>query len=290
MRPRPLIPKFLLVVLTAGVGAGAWVGVREEPGASSAASVPSSLVQRAVTATARARSATFEVTASIRSTEPIVDSTDFGVGAVNFAHHSSEVSVYTHQAEQQFVGSTSQADYHSLLHERETPRGSFLQMPQSVTLPWAEVPVSPLLGPFGAMSEAYVEVALAPLLHVPSEPAPRVSVHQSVGSVSTTVYSWTTHGAECYGSKGRYSQVSTSVIRMWLDRRGRIRKVQTSIHQVSSSPQAPVQRISGTTTLDFTSFGTPVTITTPYVPKAGMLSHSHIGVSKADQSTRCPTR
>jgi hypothetical protein len=295
MRARRLIPKFLLVILTAGVGLGAWIGVRDEPGAgvnaaATVAAVPSSFVQRAVRATVHSGSATFEVAATAKGSGPALDSTDFGVGAVNFVRHSSEVSVYTNQTDQEFVGSTRQNAYHSLLHERETPKGSFLQLPLSVALPWTEVPVAPLPGPLGAMSEAYVGAAFLNLLHVPSDRAPRVVGHQEVDGVTTSLYAWSRHAAECYGSKGRYSQVSTAVVRMWLDRQGRIRKVETAVQQVSSSPNAPAQRLSTTDTLIFTSFGVPVSIATPRVPPGGLLTHAHIGIAKAVPSTRCPSK
>jgi hypothetical protein len=263
---RRQIPRLLLAVMTAGTGVAAWWAVNDAP-----LSPPrSTFLTRALGATVGAGTAQFRFTTKV--TGPGTDSTSVGFGSVNFRDPAVNVYISSNQTELETTlgGTFKQVPQTLTTQEIATRQGlfehvSFANSP--ISPPWLRLTRSAPARGLRALQETQSDSAISPLFSQSSGVRfVRVEPRDNNGPGSAFTRIPTVRTCALKGPHGFHSSTKDQLT-VWLNGRGRIVQIRTTTQSAQHEPSGPDGTFTTVSTLDFTHFGVPVTISAPSVKR-----------------------
>jgi hypothetical protein len=285
---RRLAPYGLLSILLVGSVLTAWLGYG---GTTAPSASESPFVARAIAATLKAGTADFAVRMVVRGAAPSFSGTEIGFGEVNFVSGTAKTAVETVGTESEDInGTSSQLPSRSTIEFRSTRSGNYELTPGSpgpTGLPgrpgsWIKLPSSSAAGPFRPLDASDVGVALSEFEQAAPSTKFTVVGHTTVQGERVTEYRWNADVLECFGIKQSTQVHSSGLSSVWIDARGRVRRLRISQLQLTDEAGQP-PRIMTTITLQFIAFGQPVSVATPRVARAAA---SGSGTAATEQPKR----
>jgi hypothetical protein len=261
--PRDLIPLALVGVLgLASAGVAVAAGIDHQP-----ASGLSTFFDQALDATTHAGTAQFIYTSSTAPNSLSAGSSTRGFGSVNFGTDTSDAYLVTTSPGPSAQGLDVPPSSTSS-HEQEiaTRQGTFIAFGGAGSPPegWIRIYGAPLGGSMAALENSQAGAGLVALTHLPANAVIRRAGHALVGGVATTAYNVPSPLITCQQAEGAAPLAGQSVLRVWIDRTARIRRVQlVTTERIPRGHGRHPLVLAFNGILTFTTYGIPVHVSAP---------------------------